>query len=349
MPSGITPWSGGPRSPLTYNLMPGQFRNSRVSIFPSQTVINNNIGSFGNYGCYDDCCGGGNKMGWFGWTMLGGMGLSFLGNLFSGIFGGGGCKPDGAGDTPTPRSDLDLKNLNALYKADGYTIVQNEDGSFTAKKKGEPAITKPNRADLEAALTDALKKPEEVVPPKVKEKETVTTEPTDENPTEGISKKSDFGKLFSAEYMNGNYDPTKGLKVGETYHKTPAEAFNAYSGNDVVKPENTENLNEILKNIQGIYDDGKDAQGNDIKDFTTATATLTDGTTYKNGSNVKIGNHTYKIVINDGYLCLEDINPKGGSTNNKQLYMLEKTSNGKYQLHQRPNIIYNDGINKVAH
>ena len=170
MPGGIIPWSGGTRTPITYGLRPGQFRNTRVNVFPNQTIINNNIGNFGTYGYYDDCCGGGgNKMGWFDWTMLGGMGLNFFGNLLGCVFGGSSKKSEGPGDTPTPRSDLDLKNLNALYKADGYTIVQNEDGSFTAKKKGEPAITGKDRAELESLLNDAMKKPEAVVQPIVTE------------------------------------------------------------------------------------------------------------------------------------------------------------------------------------
>lgn len=346
MPSGITPWSGGPRSPLTYNLMPGQFRNSRVSIFPSKTVINNNIGSFGNYGCYDDCCGGGNKMGWFGWTMLGGMGLSFLGNLFTGIFGGG-SKPDGAGDTPTPEKPLDLKSI----KEDAKIYSSQFDVKIDVLSDGTLLCNKEKYKDFDE-LVDVLKKsPKPVVTSdnveRTEKKEKEVT-PTDENPADGISKKSDFGKLFTPEYMDGKYDPTKGLKVGETYCKTPAEAFKAYSKNDVVKPSDPNNLNDILRNIQGIYDDGKDNQGNDIKDFNTAKATLEDGTTYKNGDTVKIGNHEYRIEIKEGYLCFVDKNPRGGDKNT-QLYMLEKTNNGQYQLHQRPNIIYNVGIGKTAH
>lgn len=117
MVDGITGWSAGGRRPLTYNLMPGQFRSSRVNIFPSQTIINNNIGNFGTYGYYDDCCcnGGGNKMGWAGWTMMFGMGLSFLGNMFTGLFGSGGA--DGAGSKSAPLSSADLSALKNDAKA----------------------------------------------------------------------------------------------------------------------------------------------------------------------------------------------------------------------------------------
>ncbi len=347
MPSGITPWSGGPRSPLTYNLRPGQVRNTRVNVFPSQTIINNNIGNFGNYGYYDDCCGGGNKMGWFGWTMLGGMSLSFLGNLFSGIFGGGGCKPDGAGDTPTPEKPLDLKSI----KEDAKIYSSQFDVKIDVLSDGTLLCNKEKYKDFDE-LEDALRKsPNPVVTSdnveRTEKKEKEVT-PTDENPADGINKKSDFDKLFNEAYMNGKYDPTKGLKVGDTYYKTPADAFKAYSSNDVVKPENANDLNSILKDIQGIYDDGKDNSGKEISDFRTAKATLTNGKTYKNGDTVKIGNHEYQIEIKEGYLCFVDKNPRGGNSN-KQLYMLEKAGNGQYQLHQRPDIIYNDGVGKIAH
>ena len=99
----ITGWSGGGRRPLTYNLMPGQFRNTRVNVFPSQTIINNNIGNFGSFGgCYDYgdcCCGGGNDKtpSWMNWM----MGIGMVGTLVGGImslFGGGGAKEtEGAG------------------------------------------------------------------------------------------------------------------------------------------------------------------------------------------------------------------------------------------------------------
>lgn len=345
MVNGITGWSDGGRRPLTYNLMPGQFRNSRVSIFPSQTVINNNIGSFGNYGCYDDCCGGGNKMGWFGWTMLGGMGLSFLGNLFTGIFGGG-SKPDGAGDTPTPEKPLDLKSI----KEDAKVYSSQFDVKIDVLSDGTLLCNKEKYKDFDELLEVLKKTPKnKVETPETTERPEKKEEVSypDENPAEGISKKTEFSKLFTSEYMEKNYDPTKGLKVGEQYYETPAKAFKAYSSNDVVKPSDTNNLNEILKDIYGIYDDGKDNSGKEISDFKTAKATLANGKTYKNGDTVKIGNHEYKIEIKEGYLCFVDKNPRG--VNNTQLYMLEKTNDGQYQLHQRPNIIYNEGIGRTAH
>lgn len=162
MPSGITPWSGGPRTPITYGLRPGQFRNTRVNVFPNQTIINNNIGNFGTYGYYDDCCGGGgNKMGWFGWTMLGGMGLNFLGNLLSGIFGGGGKKSEGAGDTPVADKSVDLKTIKEDAKAYssqfGVKIDVLSDGSLLCNKK--------KYNDFDELLEELNKTSENVVTP----------------------------------------------------------------------------------------------------------------------------------------------------------------------------------------
>lgn len=119
MPTNITGSYYGGRRPLTYNLMPGQFRNSRVSIFPSQTIINNNIG-FG--GCYDygnyDCCGGSNKMNWFDWTMMGGMLLTGLGNLFACFWGGGGSESPAEEEKPLDLTTIksDVKVYQNAYK-----------------------------------------------------------------------------------------------------------------------------------------------------------------------------------------------------------------------------------------
>lgn len=186
MVDGITGWSAGGRRPLTYNLMPGQFRSSRVNIFPSQTIINNNIGNFGTYGYYDDCCcnGGGNKMGWAGWTMMFGMGLSFLGNMFTGLFGSGGT--DGAGSKSAPLSSADLSALKNDAKAyseqlnkkiavlsDGTLLCDGEkyasfDELLDAKKTAESTLTAPTAPATQAspaspatqATTEATEAPE---------------------------------------------------------------------------------------------------------------------------------------------------------------------------------------------
>lgn len=137
----ITGWSGGGRRPLSYNLMPGQFRNTRVNVFSNPTIINNNIGGFG--GCYDygDCgCGGSNKMSWMDWTMMGGMLLNGLGNMFACFWGGGGGGTDKAkADAPDDKSlQTKAKSLAEFYSDDTHKIkVHVDDGTITVKINGK--------------------------------------------------------------------------------------------------------------------------------------------------------------------------------------------------------------------
>ncbi len=116
----ITGWSGGGRRPLTYNLMPGQFRNTRVNVFPSQTIINNNIGNFG--GCYDyghcGCDGGSSTPKWMNWMMGIGFGTSLLGSIL-GMFGGGGGGGAAKADTATD----EFASLKTLYPKNTFSKV----------------------------------------------------------------------------------------------------------------------------------------------------------------------------------------------------------------------------------
>ncbi len=128
----ITGWSGGGRRPLSYNLMPGQFRNTRVNVFQNNTIINNNIGAFG--GCYDygDCgCGGGsNKMSWMDWTIAGSMLLNTLTQIGTCFWGGGG----GGGAEKAKADAPDLTSLKAdaaAYAKDLNVKIQVlSDGKF---------------------------------------------------------------------------------------------------------------------------------------------------------------------------------------------------------------------------
>ncbi len=149
----INGWSNGGRRPLTYNLMPGQFRNTRTHIFQNQTIINNNVNycNHGSYQYYDDCGCSNQKMGWFDWTMLGGMGLNLLGNMFS-LFGGGG----GADKTQTPALDQNAKksldnDLAAIKK-------QYPDANLSALSDGTILCNGDKYASIDGVL-DALKTP----------------------------------------------------------------------------------------------------------------------------------------------------------------------------------------------
>lgn len=276
MVNGITGWSDGGRRPLTYNLMPGQFRNSRVSIFPSQTVINNNIGSFGNYGCYDDCCGGGNKMGWFGWTMLGGMGLSFLGNLFSGIFGGG-SKPDGAGDTPTPEKPLDLKSI----KEDAKVYSSQFDVKIDVLSDGTLLCNKEKYKDFDE-LEDALRKS-----PTVPTSTTITPEkgstPGKEGTPPTVTPKAhtlegfDFGTNFKVTELKD--EKTKDLKFSNSATTSVSsekgtnidapKTITIKDGNKQYKFELIDDINKLVGG-QPMYkctNNGTELTGNKIQEY----------------------------------------------------------------------------------
>ena len=135
------------RRQLNSRLFAGQFTNMRnVSVFGfggPRVVVNN----YADTGFYND---GMSMPKWMQWTMLGGMGMSFLGNIFSAIFGGGGGgKTEGAGSKETKgltseqKADLDvymkLDKVKDKYKSysplsDGSFILQHKDG--TAEKVG---------------------------------------------------------------------------------------------------------------------------------------------------------------------------------------------------------------------
>ena len=119
------------------------------------------------------------------------------------------------------------------------------------------------------------------------------------------------------------------------------------NGATPVKFEEGIKLADIFKELEGVYDHGKDKNGREIGDFTTAKVeNIEAGKEYKEGDIIQIGGYNYKISIKDGYIFLEDQD----TTEGKQIYILEKQSDGSYQLAQR-NFIgeYTVGINEIAH
>ena len=99
---GLTGWSGGGRRSLSYNLMPGQMRNTRVNIFQNNYMMPMTT-------CYyaDPCqCSSNNDSGvpkWMQWMMGIGMGTTFLGGILDGIF----SNPEGAGGAS--KKDVDAE------------------------------------------------------------------------------------------------------------------------------------------------------------------------------------------------------------------------------------------------
>ena len=99
------------------------------------------------------------------------------------------------------------------------------------------------------------------------------------------------------------------------------------------------NLSDIFSNLTGVFDYGKG-----IGDFANATADLNGQTTLKEGSEITIGGKKYEIFKSeDGFVYLEDT----GTARKKQIYILEKTPSGRYQLSQR-SFTNTEGYGKAA-
>lgn len=166
----------GGRRPLTFGMRPGQFRNTRASIFPSQTIINNNIGFGGccnfDYGC--DCGNSSNKMNWMDWTMMGGIALTGIGNILSCFWGGGG-----GGSKEVEEKSVDTKSLKAdvasyqkAYKDKCSAANVLSNGKILATINGKPQ-TFDSLDDFIDALNNAdtdTGKPATVTPPPTQNK-----------------------------------------------------------------------------------------------------------------------------------------------------------------------------------
>ena len=138
-------------------------------------------------------------------------------------------------------------------------------------------------------------------------------------------------------------------KAAETPTETTDKFLNHYKdlNNSPVKVQGT-NLTKLFSNIKGVYDDGTDSKGREIGDFRTATAKNYDA----QKGTVTIGNHEYKVISDksNGYLYVEDTSPRGGSENNRQVYIVEYNSTTqKYELHQRTFDENCIGFGKGAH
>lgn len=346
----------GGRRPLTFGMRAGQFRNSRASIFPSQTIINNNIGVGGGCYNYDYCdCGNSNKMSWMDWTMFGGVMLNGIGNFLSCFWGGGGGGSNGVEEKPVDLNTIrsDAAAVAKAYHAKKPTVTS--DGTIRIEIDDE-VMKFTNVDDMETALqvaqrgTTTTTANPATTTTTATPVTTTTTAPTNENPAEGVSPKNDFKELIGATYVDtqGNYDSAQGLKVGDKYYKTPAEAYKALTGSEPTQVTSSNTLNNILANIKGVWD-GSEAIG----DAPNATATLEQNKTYKSNDTIKIGSHTYKIsTTTNGYVYLEAQNTSGD--NNTQIYQLETYQDGnttKYRLYQRENIAHggaDQGYNKAA-
>ncbi len=100
------------------------------------------------------------------------------------------------------------------------------------------------------------------------------------------------------------------------------------------------NLSDIFKNLTGVFD-----YGEGIGDFANAKADLNGKTSFKEGDTIKIGNKDYTIIKSeDGFVYLKDTK---STRNGDQIYILEKTPSGGYQLSQR-SFTNTEGYGKAA-
>lgn len=313
----ITGWSGG-RRPITNNLKAGQFRQMGVPRNASSNIfINNNLGCLGSYnGAYfDDCCyrnDTDSSMSKFEKWMIGlGVGGGLMGCIL-GLFGRG--KSEGAGDTSEaqPKTD-EFAGLKELYKTDKYTFA----------KIGDKYICKMGDDEVEGDSIEALH--DQIKAKRQEAQQSTTTTPT--TPTQQTGQTGQTGQTEETtdEFLDNYKD----------------------SGNSPVEVQGTD-LADLFKKVRGVYDDGKDSKGRDIGDFKTATAKNYNA----QKGTVTIGDHEYKVISDksNGYLYVEDTSPRGGSENNRQVYIVEYNSGTqKYELHQRPFDENCIGVNKGAH
>lgn len=307
---GITGWSGGGRRPITNNLRAGQFRQMGVPRNVSSNIFINN-----NFGCAG----------------------SYNGTYFDGC-----CGYNDGGMSKFEKWMMGLGISGGLL---GGIL-----GAFGKGKSEGAGDTSETKTDEFAGLKELYKN----------EKYTFSKIDNDYccNTGNGIIKAPSLKELNEKlmELKNkATQEPTTTAPAQQTTQatETPAETtdefLNNYKGSDnsPVKAKEAD-LTKLFNNIKGVYDDGKDSQGRGIGDFTTATAKNYDANT----GTVTIGKHEYKVISDqaNGYLYVEDLNPRGGLENNRQVYIVEYNSRTqKYELHQRTFDENCKGVGKGAH
>ena len=352
----IIGYSARGRMPLNHALRAGQFQSARlgsVNIWAGapHTTVNNYYLDDGYYNYEEPQMSG--LMKWaMGLSISGGI-LGALGQIIT-AWGGsskGSGEVEGKGSSEsTDTTKQDLAVLKDSYKEYAKISGPMSDGSYIVTPKGgKPTSVKDYNA-LKEMLNDlatASEKQPEVVP---RDAVTTTVKPKDDTETQtkeevfaGLQKAlpgltDDMLKNKGIEFVNGHYE-----KAGKVLSED--DIYEAITGN---KPLSKDfDLSSINNNLIGVYDDGKNSNGKEIGDFKNAKMLSYDSKT----GIAKIGNHTYKVVSQDSkYMYLEDTNPRGGATNNRQVYVLEKNGN-TYELHQRELLgsTLNPGLGKAAH
>ena len=294
---------GGRRMPLDNSLRAGQFRTGSVNFFPRPNYymqVNNfwESPSLYPYDCYDD---GGSSSTWkwaTGLTIFGGI-TSGIGKILSAIWGNKSEKAEGAGSTKeAPVEDTSAKELAALKEAykEKCTILDAGNGGYIIKDKNGNVYQVKDMDELKAKLAELYPNSD------AKPVEPANEEKVEKQPEQPVN----TAKTIADLYKENGLDP-----------------------DSLVKSEGLEGFLAAAKDgkIKMPVNDHHQA----IKSFGAQNVTYIDDT------HIKIGNREYEIYKqnpDDGYVYLRDTNPTGGA-NNKQVYILEKGSDGTYSLHQR--------------
>lgn len=152
---GITGWSGGGRRPLTYNLMPGQMRSTRVNVFQSNYIMPMATCYYAEPHCH---CEDSGMPKWMQWMMGIGMGSQLLGGIMSGIFGGGGSSEGAGGVEKDPFNEAQktkYAQIKDVYGSQCKLSVPDKDGYLYIIDKKDPKIKhKVHIDDLEAKVAE---------------------------------------------------------------------------------------------------------------------------------------------------------------------------------------------------
>lgn len=179
---GITGWSGGPRTPVNYNLRAGEFRGMRnVNVFTTNYTIINKYGVRSGGCCntnynYDTCghnnCGGSSTPKWMQLMMGIGMGTTVLGNILEMFAKKDNGVENTDGDPKKPQivtgndNPTTLDKLNA--KMDFLTYQMSLPDELESKVSYDPETGKYKFNNQEFDSLDTLKQAVQTSKPQVK-------------------------------------------------------------------------------------------------------------------------------------------------------------------------------------
>ena len=232
----------GGRRPLTYSLMPGQMRNTRVNVFQNNYIMPMDTCCYPPPpDCHHHDSGMPNLLKWlFGI----GAGFSLAGGIIEGVSG----KPEGAGGASKKDIDAenDLAQLQANFKKAGYTISKYSDGTCEARDKNGKLVASAKTPMLLRAELDKLQDTEKPADPKPPITPTQTAAPK-LSPSDadimitGFKARNPEYKDLDITYNNGKY--IYNGQEFESLDKLKAELIN-----NPPTAENTDSPEQVVPN-----------------------------------------------------------------------------------------------------